>query len=284
MRRLRAEIVLVRNSLKKLEKENEALKIEKSFSSLERIKQEEQTKRVLRLKDKENSFMENRRSFLEEEKCLSPSSSPVDSPKRVKAESAVTASLRSIFGGYDGNPHSVIERLNFFMHYFMHELNNCESTVLFNFLDKVMKENTKESVQIFFVFSIRRDVFAKYYKGVFEARGNLQRKLDILNGAPSWISDFVGDLLLFINNNKEDLGLFFVNLSKFNSYSFSKIFNRSHFNRMIETGIYNEEIKYQIIKNICQNKIPDYIDYRNINRIPVDLVEHLYPGIGGYLL
>lgn len=318
--KLKAEITLVRNNLKKAEKENFELKQEISKNIILKNKMEEDFKKTMGLKLKENIILENQRKYFKSSSKINDNNNisnkinenntnsnskinenmedGVNSKKKeffnVNKYESYTNNINNNIANYNINiPNSYIlnqilskkdldsdkniEKMKFFKNYYFDDFYNLEFNNLNEILENFIKQKNKQSIVLFSIFCFKKTVFTRFCNLIFEDSTYLDLKIEIITNVPSdWVIECINTTLSkFIEKHKNLLGILFINVSE-SCFSLCKIFDRSDFDRMINFMLFDKRISYQIIKNICKNKIDGYIDGKNIHLIPVELLKILF--------
>jgi len=278
--KLKAQLSIVRSNLKRCENENSNLRMAMSKSVLCRQQMEDEVKRKLEMELKEEVILQSQRKYFKpnslkdvmsqriandliktEEEPIKIDQNPI-SPVFILENTIDWCNLCS-----DEN----IAKMKFFRDYFFDDFYSMDFTKFVPEIEKALKSSTKQFVELFSLFCCKKEIFLKFSPVIFDNFQFLQTKIEILINIPAeWTVDLLDNhLKRFIEQNKRLLGQFICNIAANCPFSLYKIYSQNEFEYYLRNL---NLINYQIIREICKNKIPGYVDERTLHLIPI---EHL---------
>lgn len=261
---LKAEISILKSNLKRLEKENESLKIEKSKTILNKMEIEEEVKKKINLQLKEEQIKENHKKVFKTNSFVSYSSEIP--PKFIL--------LRTI-NNSDLSPLEKLQKIQFFRNYFFDDFFTITEKNAFEIVDEYFKINNKLFVEAYSLFSCKKYVFQEFAQNIFCDNSYLPLKIEILeNVPPEWTLNLLNGVLgKFIAINTKKLLYFFRNIAEKCPSSLSNILSKQDFNEIL---INKTPIGDRIILAIAKNKISGFLDETNIHLASPTILKIIY--------
>lgn len=263
--KLKAELTILRTACASTEKENSQLRTENSKIALAKNEMEEILKRRLELLQEENRIIENQKRYLGGS-TQSPSTTERISPR---------FALHKALSGENFGCEESLKKMRFFRDYFFDDFYSLESSQLFGIIEDAAKFSNRRFLELFALFSCKRDVFAKFSKQAFENSLFLPAKIEVLDSIPpEWTVDMLDThLKQFVAENKSVLETFICHVAARCPLSLPKVFTKCDFENalMVQTPVH-----YQIVYEICRNKIQGYVDETTIHLVPRECLKLMF--------
>lgn len=260
-RRLKAEITLLKSSITKLEKENHSLKVEKAKYILNKAEIEEELRKKLILKEKENKIMENNR------KAFKPN--PQESIYEISTKFVLESTLNST----NIQMNSFLKNLQFFKNFFFDDFFSITDEKADEIVEYYQKQSQKEFIEAFEIFSCKKYIFTKFSLLIFDDNSFINQKIKILQDMePEWIVEMLENgLKRFIDRNKTILIVLFANFAQKCPFHLKSVMDKETFNGFLPQILHHPTV-YKLLYFIVKHKIASFIDYTNLHLIPKNFV------------
>ncbi|KAK1347304.1 hypothetical protein CWI37_0382p0030 [Hamiltosporidium tvaerminnensis] len=298
--KLRGEISIVRQNMVYIERENYSMKEQQRQKLKENLDKADVLKKEVKMLQMANKIKENQlRAFKVPSAGIQELPTEIDNkwileqlyPKIFNSEpkefcekySEINfSSISGDFADCDYN------HLKFLQDFLPKELNNIISHPnLFVFLEN-MKDDFEKFLSHFLIFSIKKDVFDKYFpfileKKIYNNSDHTDKIFKIVNYSPfEWIMEllntdnFIGLLSHFlkINISNDYTLLFYIKIATERSFILNLFLTKDMFDILVK-NTNNYYIK-KLIQIICTNKLISYVDSNNINYIGIENLKNMF--------
>lgn len=261
---LKAETEILRANIKSLEKENEALKREKSKMVLNTFEMEKQIKKKLELELNEERILQNQK------KMFKFNTTDRNFQIEIQPRFILEQSLNDRLSSYERR--DFLHNLKFFRDYFFDDFFSIPEDRAFEIVSHYQKINQSMFMDAFGLFSCKKSIFFHFSKYVFEDNTFLNFKIEILeNTQPQWIVELSGSLLkTFIAQNKKRMLRVVCNIADKDPFNLGSIFTKGDFDSMLAD---DSVVARKILKIIASQKIQGYINETNLHLIPAEYLK-----------
>lgn len=255
--KLKAELSILKSAYASMEKENSQLRAENARAAQSRIDAEESLKRKLELLQEENRIVENQKRY------LGGGSQSGGVSERISPRFALSKAL----AGEDFGCEESMKKMRFFRDYFFDDFYTLESSQLFSIIEDAAKFSNRRFLELFVLFSCKKDVFVRFSSQAFENSLFLPAKIEVLDSIPpEWAVDMLDThLKQFVAENKSALGTFICHIAARCPLSLHKVLSKSDFKDALRIPT---PVNYQIVYEICRNRIHGYVDETSIHLVP----------------
>lgn len=262
---LKAELTLLRANMKKIGKENDSLRNEKSRFILDKFEIEQELKKKISLQLKEDKITENQRKMLKPSTICTKSSDEISS--RFILWQAINCS--------DFSSDDSLQKFKFFRDYFFDDFFSIPDDNALKVVEYYFKHNARLFFEAYALFSCKKSVFQQFSQYVFENNSFVQQKIEILECVPpEWTLDLLETSLKgFVALNKRKLLHFFSNIAEKCPSYLSKVLSRHDFNDILANST---PIGYKIVSSIITQKISGFVDETNLHLVPKPFLEMLF--------
>lgn len=264
MAMLRAELALLRANLKKMEKENDALKIERSKFTMDRYELEEELKRKATLR------MQDEMISLNQRKMFRPNSAGSETEGV-----PIKFILNRTISDADPGPGVHLEKFKFFRDFFFDDFFSIPDARALEVVESCLRLNPRQFLEAYSLFCCKRAVFVQFALPVFENNSYLQMKIEILeNVPPAWTIELLDtSLKTFVTINKMKLLNFIRHMADKCPSILCRVLSQEEFTHLLTM---RSQIGHMIVTSVATQRIPGFIDETNLHLVPKPLLEAMF--------
>jgi len=258
---LKAELSLVRSNLKRTERENEALRDEKSRQALDQYNLEAELRRKIGLQLRDDQLMGNQRKMLRASEAGAP-----------EAPSAKFV-LQSVMDDPRLNPEDRLYRLQFFRDYFFDDFYLIPDRKAVEVVEGY-SQMPGHFVAAYALLSCKKAVFERFAGAVFESNAQLPVKIEILENVPvEWTLELGGELREFVQTNRRQLHRYMANVAEKCPMHLSRVLGREEFDWLLERCTGAGE---RIVRRVAEEGIKGFIDERNVHLVGKEYLKVMF--------
>lgn len=263
--RLGGEITILRQNMVALEKQNFALKEQRSRAMVSDLKTADMLRKEVNVLRVENRIRENRcRAF-----------------KRPRTEAgidirwALSRSGSSI--SFSLFPFE-LDRLRFLKDFFYPDFCQFDSKEVIREMYGVTSR-FREFVDFYMLFSCKVDVFKEFFHTVFMDPGVSEEKIELFSSVPlDWLlnlgsKDSMRLIKEFIQTNYRELGQFFLRIVRERPFLLNIFVSKEMFGRLART---ESRMSREFVSEVCRGGGMDLVDHTNIHYIPQADLQAMY--------
>ncbi|CAD27032.1 hypothetical protein [Encephalitozoon cuniculi GB-M1] len=263
--RLGGEIVILRQNMIALEKENFAMKEQRSRAALDGLKRMEKLKKEVDVLKVESRIRENQSRVLKRQKTTTE----ID-VKWALARSSCGISFSLL--PFEFN------RLKFLKSFFYSDFCQLESSSVIREMKKKISR-FKEFLDFYMLFSCKVDVFREFFCLVLMNPLFPEEKMKLFNTLPlDWILNFSDEQFIslvkeYIDRNYRLMGLFLLRVAEERPFLLNILITKEMFTELARM---DTRVGCRLISEVCRKGGLSLIDHTNIHYIPQEDLKVLY--------
>ncbi|AFN83715.1 hypothetical protein EROM_090990 [Encephalitozoon romaleae SJ-2008] len=263
--RLTGEIVILRQNMIALEKQNFAMKEQKSREALDGLRKTEKLKKEVDVLRIESRIRENQSRVFKKQKGNA----------EIDIKWALSKSNCGI--GFTLFPFE-FNRLKFLKDFFYSDFCQLDSSSVIKEMSKKISR-FKEFLDFYILFSCKADVFRKFFCMVLMNPLFPEEKVKLFNTLPlDWILNFNDEEVIslvkeYIDRNYKQMALFLGRVVRERPFLLNILVSREMFTELAKI---DSKAEKRLVSEICKKGGLSLIDYTNIHYIPQEDLKALY--------